>query len=164
MRAIYGRDLADMLFELPANKIFGQQTGDSARHVSDLIGRVMQERQSIQTNRSDTSVSQSAQLESAVPVSRIAKLSAGEFVGLVADDPDNLVELKAFHGQIIQDNKALAKAQAGFVPTPVVNAVTEKEVLANFIRIRAEVAAFVETEISRMMGTPSLAGLVIAKS
>lgn len=164
MRAIYGRDQADMLFELPANKIFGQQTGDSARHVSDLIGRVMQERQSIQTNRNDTSVSQSAQLESAVPVSRIAKLSAGEFVGLVADDPDNLVELKAFHGHIIQDNKALAKAQAAFVPLPVVRAVTEEEVLNNFIRIRDEISLMVDMELSRMMETASLAGLVIAKN
>jgi hypothetical protein len=124
----------------------------------------MQERQSIQTNRSDTSVSQSAQLDSAVPVSRIAKLSAGEFVGLVADDPDNLVELKAFHGHIIQDNKALAKDQAGFVPLPVVRAVTEKDVLENFVRIREEVTLLVDMEISRMMATASLAGLVIAKN
>ncbi len=162
MRAIYGRDVADMLFELPANKVFGQQTGDSAKHISDLLGRVLQERQSIQINRSDTSVSQSAQLEPAVPVSRIAKLSAGEFVGLVADDPDNLVELKAFHGSIIQDNTALATAEAGFGPVPVVRVVTEKEELENFIRIRGEVAFLVDVEIDRMMKSESLAGLIIA--
>jgi hypothetical protein len=35
-----------------------------------------------------------------VPSSRIASLSSGEFVGTIADNPDTLVELKAFHWRL----------------------------------------------------------------
>lgn len=42
-------------------------------------------------------VSYSRQLESAILPSRIAALSAGEFVGMVVDDPLQKIELKAFH-------------------------------------------------------------------
>jgi hypothetical protein len=163
LKAIYGKDRAEVLFELPANKIFGQQTGESARWASGWIGRVKQEKESIQTNRSDTSISRSVQLDAAVPVSTIAKLSAGEFVGLVADDPDNPIGLKAFHGHIVQDNAELAKERMAFKALPVIRPVTREEVLANFTRIRGEVEAFVDAEISRMLKTDSLAGLVIAK-
>ena len=162
MRVNYGKNLADVLFELPANKIFGQQTGDGAKHASEMIGRVLQEKQSIQTNSSETSITQSTQLDPAVPVSRIAMLSAGEFVGLVADDPDNPVPLKAFHGHIVQDNKTLAKEHAEFKPLPLVRAVSPTEVGQNFARIREETIAFVDEEIKRMLKTASLADLVIA--
>ena len=51
----------------------------------------MQDRESLSINRSDTSISRSKQLESAVPPSKISALSSGEFVGRVADDPDNKI-------------------------------------------------------------------------
>ena len=48
----------------------------------------MQDRQSVSINRTDTSISHSKQLDSTIPASKIAALSSGEFVGLVADNPD----------------------------------------------------------------------------
>lgn len=162
MKAIYGRDRAEMLLELPANKMLGQQTGESAEKASAWIGRVMQERDSISINRSDTSYSQSAHLEPAVPVSRIARLSAGEFVGLVADDPDHPIDLKVFHGRMRQDNKQLARLHKGFEPLPVVRQITAAEITDNFKRIGKEVATIVDQELLRMMQTPSLRHLVIA--
>jgi hypothetical protein len=38
-------------------------------------------------NSSDTSISKSAQMHYAIPASKIATLSSGEFVGVVADSP-----------------------------------------------------------------------------
>ena len=56
----------------------------------------MQDRSSVSINRTDTSVSHSKQLDSAIQPSKISSLSSGEFVGMVADDPDNKIELKTF--------------------------------------------------------------------
>jgi hypothetical protein len=41
-------------------------------------------------------------LDLAVPASKIASLSSGEFVGMVADDPDQKIDLKAFHSEILR--------------------------------------------------------------
>jgi len=36
-----------------------------------------------------------------IPQSRISSLSSGEFVGMVADDPDQKIKVKAFHYEIM---------------------------------------------------------------
>ncbi len=56
-------------------------------------------------------ISRSKQLESAIPASKISALSSGEFVGMVADDPDNKIDLKAFHCEILNDHEALRTEQ-----------------------------------------------------
>ena len=45
-------------------------------------------------NRTDTSISHFMQLNNAIPASKIAALSSGEFVRLVADNPDEKIKLK----------------------------------------------------------------------
>jgi len=161
LKARYGKDQADVLFELPANKIIGQQTGEAANQVSAWIGKIVQKKVGIQLNSQDASVSESTVLDPAVTVSRVAKLSSGEFVGVVADDPDHVIGQKAFHGKISQDNAALADEHARFTPLPRVRSVTKEEVQEHFLQIGREVKALVEKEIQRMMEAPSLAKLVI---
>ena len=63
----------------------------------------MQERQSVYVIRTDMSISHSKQLDNAIPASKIAAFSSGEFVGLVADNPDEKIKLKMFHAEIIND-------------------------------------------------------------
>jgi hypothetical protein len=65
------------------NVICGQVTGDTAKKMSENFGKIMQNRESLSINSSDTSVSKSTQLEYAIPASKIAALSSGEFVGIV---------------------------------------------------------------------------------
>src|SRR5690606_39764116 len=87
LRKDYGREQADVIMGIVGNVISGQVTGDTAKQLSDRVGRIMQDRESMSINSGDTSISKSKQLESAVPASKIAALSSGEFVGMVADDP-----------------------------------------------------------------------------
>jgi len=67
----------------------------------------MQERQSLSINSSDTLISKSKQLELAVPPSTISGLSSEEFVGLVADTPQQRTENKTFHCNGKADFKAI---------------------------------------------------------
>lgn len=60
----------------------------------------MQDRQSLSINSSDSSVSKSTQMDYAIPASKIATLSSCEFVGLVADSPDEKISQKMFHAEI----------------------------------------------------------------
>jgi len=73
---------------ITGNVISGQVTGDTAKQLSERFGKIMPDRASFSINRINTSISRSKQLESAVPASKIAALSSGEFVGMVANDPD----------------------------------------------------------------------------
>lgn len=87
-RKDYGKDSADFIMNITGNIISGQLMGETALHLSERFGKIMQDRESISINRADTSVSRSKQLDFAVPASRKVSLSFGEFVGKVADDPD----------------------------------------------------------------------------
>jgi hypothetical protein len=123
----------------------------------------MQDRESLSINRSDTSISKSKQLEAAVPPSRISSLSSGEFVGMVADNPDCKIELKAFHSEIINDHDTLKKEIAGYKQIPSVRKLDNAIIQRNYIEIKQEVQQIIETEMERLLSDPGLMHLVIKK-
>ncbi len=163
LRMNYGRDQADVILNLPANIISGQTKGESAKFVSEQIGKNVQSRTSLQINRQDTSFSHSEQLDEAIPPARIAKFSAGEFAGVVADNPDTIIGLKAFHGKILQNDEKLSIEQRSYKELPVVRKCSPKDVQDVYEQIGKDVENLVESELMRMLSDPDLAGLVIVK-
>ncbi|WP_442795432.1 conjugal transfer protein MobC [Pelobium manganitolerans] len=139
LRKDYGREQADVIMGIVGNIISGQVTGDTAKQLSERIGRIMQDRESLSINSGDTSVSKSKQLESAVPPSKISALSAGEFVGTVADDPQNKIGLKAFHAEILNDHKALKREEMGYVEIPEVRKIKPEAVQKVYLKIKADI-------------------------
>ena len=142
LRKDYGREQADVIMGIVGNVISGQVTGDTAKQLSDRVGRIMQDRQSISINSGDTSISRSKQLEAAVPASKISALSSGQFVGMVADDPQNRIELKAFHNEILNDHDALKKETDRYVEIPKIREINNVEVLDNYLKIKNDVLKF----------------------
>src|ERR1700735_218349 len=110
---------------MTGNFISGQVSGESAKLISERFPKIMQDRESISINSSDTSISRSKQLEASVPPSTIASLSSGEFVGMVADNPDELINLKVFHARIVNDPVALRKEKENYVSLPLVRTVDQ---------------------------------------
>jgi len=163
LRKDYGREQADVIMNIVGNMAVGQVSGDTAKFVSEKIGRIMQERESLSINRSDTSISRSKQLEAAVPASRIAALSSGEFVGLVADNPDCKIELKSFHGEIVNDHAALKTEIDGYQPLPEVRKISAAIVERNYLEIKQDIRDIIELEMERLLSDPALAHLVISK-
>ncbi len=159
----YGREQAEVIMNIVGNIISGQVTGDTAKQLSERFGKIMQERESLSINSSDTSVSRSTQLEYAIPASTISSLSSGEFVGSVADNPDDKIELKNFHCEIINDHQALKAEEADYVPIPKVRNITPEEIEENYLRIKQDVVNIIETEMERIYDTPELAHLLVAK-
>lgn len=162
MRKSYGREQADVIFNLAGNIICGQATGDTAKAVSEAIGKIVQERESVSINRNDTSISRNTQLDSAVPASKIAGLSSGEFVGIVADNPDQKIKLKAFHCEIVNDPDKINAETVKYKPLPK-SKVSQLEIQNEYIRIKNEVTDIIETEIERIRKDPNLAHLLFVK-
>lgn len=163
MRNDYGKEVADVIFNIVGNIISGQVVGDTAKTLSERFGRIMQDRESLSINASDTSVSKSTQLESAIPASTISNLSSGEFVGAVADNPDQKIPQKIFHCEIVNDHEAIAEEERNYVPIPKPRNVTPQEIEDNYLRIKDEVAAIVDEEMERIYNTPELAHLLVVR-
>jgi len=144
----YGREQAEVIMNIVGNILSGQVTGDTAKQLSERFGKIMQERQSITINSQDTSISKSTQLEFAVPASKIATLSSGEFVGLVADDPDNKIDLKVFHNEIINDHQALKNEESNYKELPVVRQIDSDMIMANYLNIKKDIDSIIKKQLS----------------
>jgi len=98
-----------------------------------------------------------------VPPSRISALSSGEFVGMVADNPDCKIELKAFHCEIVNDHAALKKEIDTYVPLPEVRKINGAIVERNYLQIKQDIRDIIELEMERLLSDPALSHLVIKK-
>src|ERR1700729_1546892 len=76
--------------------------------------------------------------------SRIASLSSGEFVGVVADNPEEKISLKTFCSEIINDHDALKRQAASFKEPPKISAAKEEDILENFLQVKKEVSDIIE--------------------
>jgi uncharacterized membrane protein YgdD (TMEM256/DUF423 family) len=146
----YGKEQADVIVNITGNIISGQVMGETSKLLSERFGKIMQDRQSISVNRTDTSISHSKQLDSAIPASKIAALSSGEFVGLVADNPDEKIKLKMFHAEIINDVGKLNEEVSRYKDIPVVSNVTQEQVLDNYYQVKMEVKRLIGEEVERL--------------
>ena len=163
LRKEYGKDSAEVLINMVGNLISGQVTGDSAKQVSERIGKINQHKTSLSINSADTSISKSLQLDYAVPASKMANLSSGEFAGTVADTPQQKIEYKAFHCRIVNDFDAIDKEEANYEPIPVIRKVDQQMVQRNFDQIRKDVQDIIHAEISKMSADPAMYHLMLAK-
>lgn len=146
----YGREQADVIVNITGNIISGQVMGETSKLLSERFGKIMQDRQSVSINRTDTSISHSKQLDSAIPASKIAALSAGEFVGLVADNPDEKIKLKMFHSEIVNDHQKLNEEVNKYMEIPTVSDVTQQQVQDNFYQIKMDIKRMIGEEVERL--------------
>jgi len=149
----YGREQAEVIMNIVGNIISGQVVGDTARMLSERFGKILQDRQSISVNSNDTSYSKSTQLDAAVPPAAIATLSSGEFVGMVADNPEQKIALKVFHAEIINDHDAIAAEVRNYRQIPLIRQIDNAVVADNYNRIRDEVKALIAKVIAEIKGT-----------
>lgn len=163
LKKVYSREEADALVNMTGNFITGQVSGDSAKAAAERFPKTMQERQSLSINSADTSVSKSKQLEQAITASTISNLSSGEFVGIVADNPDQPIELKAFHAKVVNDVAALDKEKTYYLPLPKVSKVTPEIIAKNYEQIKEDVQNIKESVMEMVLNNPSYAHLVVKK-
>ncbi len=163
LRKDYGREQADVIVNIVGNIISGQVSGDTAKQLSERFGKIMQDRESLSINSSDTSISRSRQLESAVPPSKISSLSSGEFVGMTADNPDCRIELKTFHCEIVNDHEKIKKEMDNYKEIPIIRTIENVIVQKNYLQIKIEIQEIIHSEMERIIKNPSLSALVLKK-
>jgi hypothetical protein len=123
----------------------------------------MQERESISINSNDTSISKSKQLEQAIPASTIASLSSGEFVGMVADNPDQIINLKSFHCKIMNDHQVLKGEDQSYEQIPEIHEVHNAIIQRNYKQIKQDVQDIIDTEMHSILRDPAREKMVVKK-
>lgn len=151
----YGKDQADVIVNICGNIISGQVFGETAKLLSDRFGKILQEKENVSINRTDTSISKSKQLESAIPASKIASLSSGEFVGMVADNPQERIKLKMFHCIIDQNNNHLNLYRPSHLEIPTLNLYFSRNIIDNYYQIKYEISKIIEEEITELIDKKS---------
>lgn len=144
----YGREQAEVILNIVGNVIFGQVTGDTAKQLSERFGKINQEKESVSINSQDTSISKSTQLDYAIPASKISGLSSGEFVGMVADNPDNKIDLKTFHNLIQNDHEEIKKEESSYQAIPNVRIVEQAEILMSYHQVKNDIKLLVNSVLS----------------
>lgn len=142
----YGAEQSEVITGIVGNIISGQVTGSTAKTLSETFGKIMQDRQSKSINSSDISISQSTQLDYAIPASKIASLSSGEFVGIVADNPEEKIALKMFHCEIQNDHGAIEREEKRYKPIPIVKQVSLEEIKENYDTIKSQILDLLKSE------------------
>ncbi|MDT0641611.1 conjugal transfer protein MobC [Zunongwangia sp. F363] len=163
LRKDYGREQADVIMNITGNIVSGQVTGDTAKQLSERFGKIMQDRESYSINSGDTSISRSKQLEAAIPPSKISGLSSGEFVGMVADNPDCKIDLKAFHCEIINDHDSLKCEEQNYKDIEVIRKLDSGMVQRNYFQIKQDIQDIIQSEMERLLNDPGLSHLVVRK-
>ena len=164
----YGDKEAKVVMNTVGNIFSGQVVGETAKTLSERFGKVLQKRQSVTINRSDTSTSINTQMDSLIPASKISNLSQGMFVGAVADSFDQKIEQKIFHCEIVVDTEKVKREEKAYKPIPVITDFTDadgkdrmKEMIQeNYSRIKSEVKQIVADELLRIQNDPLLCKLL----
>ena len=144
----YGREIASAIFNTVSNIISGNVVGDTAKKISETIGRIHQERQSISIDKEgSSSTSISTQLDSLVPASKISQLSQGEFVGVLVDTFKEPLPIKVFKAKVSPDKSDLDES----ITIPVINElVTDKMLRDNMLNIQDEIRILISDELKRI--------------
>ena len=79
-------------------------------------------------------------------------LSSGEFVGIVADNPDCKIKLKVFHSEIQNDHDAIKKEENNYRPIPVIGKISATDVQENYLKIKADIENLFQTELKKIDG------------
>ncbi|TXJ28103.1 MAG: conjugal transfer protein TraG [Chitinophagaceae bacterium] len=163
LKMVYSREEAETIFNITGNLISGQVAGETARLLSERFAKTFQDRQSMSINSSDTSISKSRQLEQSVPASTISSLSSGEFVGIVADNPGQPIEVKAFHSFIKNDIKKINEEKKAFKPLEVHQDVTPEIIGKRFIKVKQDVQDIVNEVLEQILNDPAMEDQLIKR-
>ncbi|WP_321346117.1 type IV secretory system conjugative DNA transfer family protein [uncultured Draconibacterium sp.] len=114
----YGKEQANAMLTNIGNVFAGQSIGETAKFIQNRMGKILQERQTININREIQTSTFTTQMDFLVPEGKIATLPQGYMVGQVADNFDQQVSQRNFNCLIDVDTQAIEKEEQQFEDIP----------------------------------------------
>jgi len=123
----YGKEQANAILTNIGNIFAGQSVGETARFIQNRMGKILQERQSININRNSQSTSFTTQMDYLVPEGKIATLPQGYMVGQVADNFGEQILQKNFNSLIDVDTEAIEREEKKYKSIPKIYEFDDRE-------------------------------------
>jgi len=114
----YGKEQAHPVLTNIGNVFAGQSVGETAKFIQARMGKVLQERQSLNINRETQSSTFRTEMDFLVPEGKIATLPQGYMVGQVADNFGQQVSQRNFNGLIDVDILAIEQEEKHYKSIP----------------------------------------------
>ncbi|WP_159523573.1 type IV secretory system conjugative DNA transfer family protein [Sunxiuqinia indica] len=114
----YGKEQANAILTNIGNIFSGQAAGETAKFMQNRMGKILQERQSVNINRNTQSTTISTQLDYLVPEGKIATLPQGYMVGQVADNFGEQIAQKNFNCLMYVNTEKVSKEEKHDLPIP----------------------------------------------
>ncbi|WP_303919416.1 type IV secretory system conjugative DNA transfer family protein [Draconibacterium sediminis] len=114
----YGKEQANAMLTNIGNVFAGQSIGETAKFIQNRMGKILQERQTININRELQTSTFTTQMDFLVPEGKIATLPQGYMVGQVADNFGQQVSQRNFNCLIDVDTQAIEKEEQQFKDIP----------------------------------------------
>ena len=114
----YGKEQANAILTNIGNVFAGQSVGETAKFIQNRMGKILQERQSININRNTQSSTFSTQMDFLVPEGKIATLPQGYMVGQVADNFGQQVSQRNFNCLVDVDTEAIEREEKKYISIP----------------------------------------------
>lgn len=128
----YGKEQANAILTNIGNVLAGQSVGETAKFIQNRMGKILQERQSVNINRNSQSTSISTQMDFLVPEGKIATLPQGHMVGQLADNFGENISQKNFNALIHVDVEQEQREERKYQSIPKVYEFdNQNEVLEN---------------------------------
>jgi len=162
----YGDKEAEVIWSMIGNIFTGQVVGETAKDLSTRFGKIRQQSRSVSLNERDTNVSLSERMEPMIPESKIASLSQGSFAGSVADNFDQKVKLKTFHGELVVEQTMLNQLDhLKSIPVrPQLKGVTDEQmnqlITENFKKVKLDIKTLIKSELDRLTNDSNYRHLV----
>ncbi len=114
----YGKEQANAILTNIGNIFAGQSVGETAKFIQNRMGKILQERQSLNINRNTQSTSFSTQMDFLVPEGKIATLPQGCMVGQVADNFGQQVSQRNFNCLVHVDIQKVEREEKKYQAIP----------------------------------------------
>lgn len=139
----YGRDQANVIVNTCGTIFAGSVNNQTAETLSKMFGKTNQHKFSTSFQKSDINVTESRNMEQLIPASKISTFSQGHFVGKVADNFGEEIELKLFNGYIPVEIEELKKTRKELPE----RSITDRQVQDNFTQIKEDVRQLIKWEL-----------------
>ena len=146
----YGREVANAIFNTVGNKVTGAVVAETAKKLSDMIGKTIQQRANISYSTRGTTMGKTTTLDYLIPPETISQLSQGTFCGVVADTFEQQADQKIFYSKVLVDKGDLTKYEIPAL-NEVGEEVFEQLIKDNLKQITEEVEAIVEVYLAEVV-------------
>lgn len=147
----YGQDSAKVIINTCGTIFSGAVNNTTAENLSKMFGQTNQTKISSGISKGEMNLNHSNNLQSLVPASKISTLSQGNFVGKVADNFGEEIDLKLFKSYIHVETEELKKTSSLPLKWTDSDEKLDQAVEANYKKIKEDVVRIMDYESANIV-------------